>query len=121
MPSDLASFLTKVFQTVANGSKDGLEVHRNDQTWLLNGQSVIGRSIEAYSQVSTRIPKMEFYYLVLQEIIPAVKALTNRDALDRATAIIYKAGVDELERSGRSTLSQETIAQWKRDVEKCKQ
>jgi hypothetical protein len=63
---------------------------------------------------------MEFYYLVLQEIIPAVKASTNQDALNRATAIIYRAGEEELKGSGRSILSPETIAQWKKDVDKCK-
>jgi hypothetical protein len=121
MSSEIASFLFELFQTLAGGSNGKLEVRKNDQTWLLNGSKVIGRSIEGYSKLSMRIPKMEFYYLVLQEIIPTVKAATNQRALDQATAIIYQLGVNELERSGRATLSHQIIAQWKKDVDKCKE
>jgi len=116
--SDLKHQLREVFRILANGSEGRLEFSCTNETYLLKHEEVIGRSVELYLKLSEKIPRMEFYYLFLEEVFPRVKSIVQPDAFRRAISIIDRAGVNELERSGRAILSPKVIEEWSAHVSK---
>jgi hypothetical protein len=115
---DLARQVVKVFKILALGSDGQLEFLQNHETCLVWGKSMVGRSLESYVQLSTKLPLMEFYYLFLEEVFPRVKTLVKAEAYKEAISIVREAGARELERSGRAFLSNEVLEDWNAHVTK---